>query len=158
MASASDPNYFVYRTEYGPVSIGAVGERVRRVALGSVRLEGCERPSAVTNACANQLMQYFAGKRTLFDVPVLLEGSEFQMQVWDYVRQIPYGQTRTATEVAELIGHAGANRAVGSAVRKNPLVVLVPAHRVVAANGRIEPADRGAQLRHAFRELERRFS
>lgn len=151
-------NFFVYRTAFGPVTIGACGERICRVALGTGPLEGDERPSAVTNACANQLMEYFAGKRTAFDVPVLLNGTDFQAQVWECAQRIPYGQVRTATEVAEIIGHAGAARAVGNAVRKNPIAVVVPAHRVVPASGRVEPDDAAAQLRRAFRDLEQRFA
>ena len=158
MAGALDLNSFIYRTAYGPLSIGARGERICRVALGSAPLAGDERPSAATNACANQLMEYFAGKRTVFDVLLLMDGTSFQMQVWECVRQIPSAQTRTATEVAELIGHPGAARAVGAALRQNPLAVLVPAHRVIAANGRVDAADRAAQLRRAFRELEQRFA
>lgn len=158
MPRIQSPNYFVYRTAFGPVTIGARAERICRITLGTSPLEGDERPSAATNACANQLMEYFAGKRTVFDVPVLLRGSDFQAQVWECAQRIPYGQVRTATEVAEIIGHGGAARAVGSAVRKNPIAVVVPAHRIVAASGRVEPDDAAAQLRRAFRELEQRFA
>lgn len=158
MPRIQSPNYFVYRTAFGPVTIGAHAERICRIALGASALEGDERPSAATNACANQLMEYFAGKRTVFDVPVLLRGTDFQVQVWECAQRIPYGQVRTAAEAAEIVGHTGAARAVGSAVRKNPIAVVVPAHRIVAASGRVEPDDTAAQLRRAFRELEQRFA
>ncbi|WP_165060636.1 methylated-DNA--[protein]-cysteine S-methyltransferase [Adlercreutzia sp. ZJ154] len=158
MNRAPQRNFFIYRTEYGPVSIGAYKDNICRMVLGNQLLEGEKRPSAVTNKCANQLMEYFSGKRTVFDVPILLEGSDFQLKVWNRILQIPYAQTCTATDVAQLIGHPKASSAVGSAIRQNPLVILVPAHRVVTTSGRIEANDKNAQLRRAFLELERRYA
>lgn len=158
MALAPNDSFFTYRTEYGPISICAKDDKIIRVALGRLRSTGEERPSATTNECATQLMEYFAGKRTIFDIPLLLQGTDFQKRAWERMLEIPYAQTCTATEIAELLGSPGASSAVGAAVRHNPLVVLVPAHRVVAASGRVEPNDRSARLRKAFRELERRFS
>ena len=72
------------------------------------------------------------------------------------MQSIPYGQARTMAEVAAAAGHEGAHRLVGSAVRKNPIAVLIPAHRVVSASGRTTGVDKHAQLRAAFLELERR--
>lgn len=155
--SATERNHHVYRTPYGLMTISASGPEICGVMLGA-QGAGAARPSEATNACATQLLEYFAGKRAVFTVPLLMEGTDFQRKVWEAICGIPYGQTRTATEIAELIGKPHANRAVGQAVRANPLAVLVPAHRVIAASGRVEPADQGAQLRAAFRKLEQGFS
>ncbi|WP_165172668.1 MULTISPECIES: methylated-DNA--[protein]-cysteine S-methyltransferase [unclassified Adlercreutzia] len=150
--------YYVYPTPYGPVTIAERAGAVCAVALGDVRLDGERRPAEATNACSTQLLEFFAGKRTSFDVPAVLEGSDFQVKVWRAIEAIPYGQTRTNRDIAEAIGQPEAYRMVGAAVRRNPLAVIVPAHRVVGANGRPTGADRGAQLRAAFLELERRHA
>lgn len=148
--------YFVYPTPHGPVTIGVADGAVCAVALGEERMPGTRKPTELSNACANQLLEYFAGKRTAFDVPIAPKGTAFQQDVWRALQNIPYGQARTYSEVAEAAGHPDAYRMVGSAVKKNPLAVIVPAHRVIGANGHVVGTDRHAQLRAAFLELERR--
>ena len=78
---------------------------------------------------------YFAGRKAKYKGPLGLTGTEFQKKVWQHLRKIPYGQTRSYAQVAEAIGHPGASRAVGTACGKNPLLIIVPCHRVVASGG-----------------------
>ncbi|XVX20971.1 methylated-DNA--[protein]-cysteine S-methyltransferase [Actinomycetota bacterium] len=84
-----------------------------------------------------QLSAYFAGELTEFDLPLRPEGSDFQLRVWDALRGIPFGQTRTYGQIAEAVGltAAAASRAVGAAAGANPLPVVIPCHRVIGADG-----------------------
>jgi methylated-DNA-[protein]-cysteine S-methyltransferase len=83
-----------------------------------------------------QLTEYFAGTRSSFDLPLdLANGSAFQQSVWRSLLQIPYGRYSTYGELAQHLGQAQAARAVGMAVGRNPLSIIVPCHRVVGANG-----------------------
>ena len=82
------------------------------------------------------MLEYFAGLRRAFDVPLDLSGTDFQQAVWSAVARIPYGETTTSAEIARALAVPGSHRAVGSAVRANPAPVLVPTHRVIGANGR----------------------
>ncbi len=82
-----------------------------------------------------QLDEYFAGQRQAFDLPFALHGTEFQIAVWNAIRRIPYGEVRSYGEVAWMAGYPRAARAVGTACRKNPLLLIVPCHRVVASDG-----------------------
>ena len=83
-----------------------------------------------------QLTEYFAGKRSSFDLPLdLANGSAFQQGVWYALLKIPYGRYSTYGELAQHLGQAQAARAVGMAVGRNPLSIIVPCHRVVGANG-----------------------
>jgi len=84
---------------------------------------------------AEQLTEYFAGRRTVFTVPLAPVGSEFQQRVWALLRQIPYGQTRSYSQLADELGDRRVIRAVGSANARNPISVVVPCHRVVGADG-----------------------
>jgi len=84
-----------------------------------------------------QLDEYFAGKRTAFDLPLAPSGTPFQLRVWDELTRIPWGATVTYGELAARAGHPGAARAVGAAVGRNPLSIVVPCHRVVGADGRL---------------------
>ncbi|MDE3008767.1 MAG: methylated-DNA--[protein]-cysteine S-methyltransferase [Acidobacteriota bacterium] len=101
---------------------------VRRATRGAA-------PRAVARA-VDELREYFAGSRRRFSVPLAAhEATTFQSTVWATLRAIPYGEVRTYAEVAAAAGYPGAHRAVGNANHANPWPVIVPCHRVVAANG-----------------------
>jgi methylated-DNA-[protein]-cysteine S-methyltransferase len=94
-----------------------------------------EHDPARAEAAAMQFREYFAGTRTAFDLRLSPHGSEFQRRVWDALYEIPAGHTRTYGEIARRIGQPSASRAVGMANHHNPLVIVVPCHRVVGADG-----------------------
>ncbi|MBE2317502.1 methylated-DNA--[protein]-cysteine S-methyltransferase [Solirubrobacter sp. CPCC 204708] len=103
-----------------------------------------------------QLAEYFAGERTTFDVPLAAVGTPFQRTVWDELRAIPYGHTRTYGELAERLGRPYGARAVGSANARNPISIIVPCHRVVAADGGLTGFGGGMERKRRLLELERR--
>jgi methylated-DNA-[protein]-cysteine S-methyltransferase len=82
-----------------------------------------------------QLEEYFAGERTEFDVPMDLDGTAFQREVWAELSRIPYGETISYGELARRVGRPKGPRAVGQANGRNPIAIIVPCHRVVASNG-----------------------
>jgi methylated-DNA-[protein]-cysteine S-methyltransferase len=84
---------------------------------------------------ATQLAEYFSGKRTTFELPLCLRGTEFQRRVWNALTEIPFGETRTYGQLARHIGNPAACRAVGLANARNPICVIVPCHRVIGADG-----------------------
>lgn len=92
-------------------------------------------PSPLVRSAQRQLEEYFAGRRTTFDLDLHLDGTEFQSKVWAALANIPYGTVATYGEIADAIGHHQAFRAVGTANAKNPFPIVVACHRVVAANG-----------------------
>lgn len=83
----------------------------------------------------SQLEEYFAGSRIEFDLVLDAKGTEFQMKVWNALREIPYAQTRSYGEIATAIGNPKAPRAVGMANNRNPIAVIIPCHRVIGATG-----------------------
>jgi methylated-DNA-[protein]-cysteine S-methyltransferase len=102
-----------------------------------------------------QLEAYFAGERTAFDVPLRLEGSEFQRRVWTALQDIPYGETWTYGELAAHVGSPGGSRAVGLANGRNPVSVIVPCHRVVGADGTLTGYGGGLERKRYLLDLER---
>lgn len=96
---------------------------------------GWLRRNALFEPAKRQLDEYFAGQRTHFDLPVELHGSEFQCAVWQAMRDIPYGATRSYGELARAIGRPSASRAVGAAAGRNPVPLIVPCHRVIGSDG-----------------------
>jgi methylated-DNA-[protein]-cysteine S-methyltransferase len=91
--------------------------------------------SAPVLEAAAQLAAYFDGSLVRFDLPLTFSGPHFHARVWDAVRQVPYGETRTYGEIAATLGRPGAARAVGAANGRNPLPIIVPCHRLIGADG-----------------------
>lgn len=143
--AANTPTHFPYRTPYGMVTIRTSDAGITDIAFGDVALEGARQPSELANRTATELLEYFAGKRRTFDLPLAPAGSDFQRAVWDELSRVPYGATSTSADIARALGRPSSYRAVGAAVRANPVAVLVPDHRVVGANGR--PLGTGARSR-----------
>ena len=99
--------------------------------------EDKEQQNALLTLACRQLIEYFAGKRKAFDLPIRLNGTPFQQIVWKGLQQIPYGETLSYAGLARQIGREKAARAVGNANNHNPLMIIIPCHRVVASNGEI---------------------
>lgn len=102
-----------------------------------------------------QLREYFAGERREFDLPLRLEGTSFQRDVWNALLAIPYGQTRSYGELASRIGNPNASRAVGLANGSNPIAIVVPCHRVIGSNGALVGFGGGVELKAQLLSLER---
>lgn len=96
-----------------------------------------DKASPVLDKARKQLAEYFAGKRKSFQVPVSLEGTDFQKSVWSAVNDIPFGKVLSYGEVGHETGRPTAGRAVGGAVGANPVPIIIPCHRVLASDGRI---------------------
>ena len=84
-----------------------------------------------------QLTEYEKGSRKVFDLPLHLKGTEFQLKVWNALLEIPYGETRSYQQIAQRIGQPKALRAVGGACNRNPIGIIVPCHRVIGKNGKL---------------------
>ncbi len=149
--------YYDYRTPYGRITIGVKSDALYRVELGKITMDGFYRPSELSNTCATQLLEYFAGKRHIFDLPLAPQGSTFQLQVWQAIENIPYAQTRTCSEIAQIIGRPNSFRMVGAAVNENPLIILIPAHRVINPRAHKDLTNKKERLKTAFLDLEKNF-
>ena len=95
-----------------------------------------------------QINEYFAGERQVFDLPLRLHGTAFQVQVWEQLRAIPYGHCVTYGDIAHALGNPGSVRAVGMANNQNPIPLIVPCHRVIGANGHLVGFGGGVGTKH----------
>jgi methylated-DNA-[protein]-cysteine S-methyltransferase len=107
----------------------------------------------VLKETATQLEEYFAGERTDFDLPMELDGTDFQREVWTELTRIPYGETISYGELARRVGRPNGPRAVGQANGRNPIPIIVPCHRVLASNG-IGGYGGGLKVKRALLALE----
>jgi methylated-DNA-[protein]-cysteine S-methyltransferase len=126
--------------------------------LGRVRLDKMEMSDKhpILIKTENQLKEYFTGKRKVFDLPLDPIGTSFQQMVWNELRQIPFGETRSYGELAIKIGSPKASRAIGAANGKNPISIVVPCHRVIGKNGKLTGFAGGLGSKEILLKLESR--
>ena len=101
-----------------------------------------------------QLAEYFAGERKQFDVRLALRGTPFQLEVWNTLLRIPYGETRTYADIARAIGRPTATRAVGAANGANPIPIIIPCHRVIGKDGGLTGFGGGIGVKRRLLDLE----
>lgn len=138
------------RTEGKNESEKEAASRKKAAALGAVR----ERTPIITET-ERELKEYFSGDRRKFSVPVRPAGTDFQKKVWNALCDIPYGETRSYRDIAEAVGSPKAYRAVGMANHNNPVMILIPCHRVIGADGSLTGYAGGLDGKAALLELER---
>ena len=107
------------------------------------------------NNTRKQLDEYFAGKRKKFDIPIKLDGTDFQIKVWKELLKIPYGETCSYLDIAKRIGNPKASRAVGMANNKNKIIIIVPCHRVIGSNKKLVGYACGLDVKEKLLELEK---
>jgi methylated-DNA-[protein]-cysteine S-methyltransferase len=124
--------------------------------LNRVKLEemGEDRRHPLILEVEKQLKEYFDKKRTSFNVPMRARGTPFQEKVWELLSQIPYGITFSYKDIAEKMDHPKAVRAVGAAIRRNPISIIIPCHRVVGSNGSLTGFAGGLDRKKTLLELE----
>ncbi len=110
-----------------------------------------------TNRIKTALTEYFSGKGKEVDLPHIITGTDFELQVWEETRKIPFGETRTYSEIAKAIGKPDAARAVGNALNKNPLPMIIPCHRVVGSDGELHGFAGGTEIKQWLLEHEAKF-
>lgn len=131
-------HYYTYDTILGSVTF--VEENGALVVITTHPYHPKEeiyQETPVIKEAFRQLSEYFSGNRKTFNLPLLLKGTDFQKQVWQALLKIPFGETRSYKQIAEAIGNPKAVRAVGMANNKNPLLIVIPCHRVIGANGKL---------------------
>ena len=115
----------------------------------------CQETTLIKEA-HQQLSEYLKGERKSFDLPLRMRGTDFQQRVWNALLDIPYGETRSYKQIAEAIGNPKAVRAVGMANNRNPLLIVVPCHRVIGVNGKLVGYGAGIEKKEFLLRLESR--
>lgn len=150
-------NIFFYDTIIGRMTIEESDDCITYVHFGEVR-----RPNSnvletdLLKQAGMQLKEYFEGKRLSFDLPLKMEGTEFQIKVWNALLKIPFGETRSYKEIAEAVGNPLGSRAIGNANNKNKISIIVPCHRVIGANGKLVGYEGGLDIKEKLLNFEKR--
>ena len=148
-------NFYQFETPLGLMALGEEEGAIVRLYLptdGVPRL--MSRPTPLLEKAEGQLREYLEGNRTSFDLPLAPQGTHFQQKVWAALRDIPYGQTRSYKDVARAVDCPLGCQAVGQANSRNPIPILIPCHRVIAADGSIGGWRGGPEMKRALLDLE----
>jgi methylated-DNA-[protein]-cysteine S-methyltransferase len=147
----------IHETALGPLTLRGTARGLSELSFpgrGAPRDEAARAPDLFTDA-VRQLDEYFAGERRCFDLDLDLAGTPFQRSVWERLTQIPYGTTVTYGAIARELGRFDRVRAVGAAVGRTPVPIIVPCHRVLGADGSLTGYGGGLQRKQALLDLER---
>lgn len=137
-------NYTVMKSSVGEITLVADNVSLRAIYWLNQKPDRVKFPDLENNgsnhvlkSAVKQLKAYFSGTRREFDIPLRPVGTVFQEEVWLALRSISYGETVSYSDIAKQIGRPKAVRAVGAAIGKNPLSIMIPCHRVIGANGKL---------------------
>jgi methylated-DNA-[protein]-cysteine S-methyltransferase len=150
---------FFYDFPIGQIGIEEEGGSISRIIFGRDNFPGnfTAGETPLIQKAASQLAEYFKGTRRVFDLPLTLHGTEFQMLVWKALQTISYGETRSYGQVAALIGRPKASRAVGMANHNNPISIIIPCHRVIGSDGGLTGYGGGLPAKRFLLEMEKQI-
>jgi len=153
-----DETFVYYESPVGRLALAGDGEYVTRVgfcpAPWTEKMPQGETP--LLARARRQLEEYFAGRRKNFDLPLRPAGTPFRLRVWRALLNIGYGETCSYGELAKAVGNGKASRAVGGANHANPIVIIIPCHRVIGANGTLTGYGGGLDKKTFLLELEKK--
>ena len=148
--------YYFYKTPIGRLQIFADSKYITGISFFEKKVQDAiEEETPLIKRMYLELEEYFTGKRKSFDVPVSPNGTFFQQSVWKALQAIPYGETRSYKQIAEMIGKPTACRAVGMANNRNPIPIIIPCHRVVGTNGDLTGYAGGLDIKRKLLEIEK---
>lgn len=158
MSQTDGVQSMVISSPFGALRLMASARGLTRIDVVRRAQSSSSRPSGaggkILELAKRELVEYFAGQRRTFTVPLDLQGTDFQVSAWRAMQKIPYGKTLSYGEQARRIGKPKAFRAVGSANGKNPIPIIVPCHRVLASDGSLGGYSLGLSMKRKLLALE----
>ena len=145
----------IIKTPIGDICILEENNKIIGLTLDNEKYCYTEKNTEILNETEKQLNEYFWGKRKKFNVPINPKGTEFQKQVWNELLKIPYGQTKSYSDIAKNIKNPLAYRAVGLANNKNPIPIIIPCHRIIGKHGNLTGYRDGLLLKAFLLNLEK---
>jgi methylated-DNA-[protein]-cysteine S-methyltransferase len=154
----------IVQTRFGSITLVADEQGLAQIILPDITQSRQTTDEKITgqypvlHAAARQITEYIEGRRFTFDLPLSLTGTQFQLQVWRIIKNIPYGQTLSYKDIARKLGDPKKARAVGGAANANPLPLVIPCHRVIGADGSLTGFAGGLGLKQKLLQLEQKYA
>lgn len=144
---------FYYKSTIGILEISCENDKLVSLKLVDKVNMSCQVTNFIKNII-NQLDEYFSGNRKKFEIDISPKGTDFQKLVWQELQRIPYGKVKSYSEIAKIIGNQNAQRAVGTACNKNPIMIIIPCHRIISKNGNIGGFAYGNSIKQKLLDIE----
>ncbi len=145
---------FSYPSPVGKIWLSANAHAIVSVTFGREPACAVITPTQLIEETASQLDEYFRGHRTEFTLPLDPQGTDFQKRVWNVLKDIPYGQTRSYAWVAGMVGCTRSYRAIGGAGNRNPIPIIIPCHRMIGSDGQLKGYAGGLDIKRRLLDLE----
>lgn len=144
-------------TKIGIITIVEEENQITAIGINKkIEEETIEKNTPLLKETKKQVMEYFEGKRSKFNVPLNPKGTKFMKAVWTALQDIPYGEVRTYKQIAEKVGNPNAARAVGMANHKNPIPIIIPCHRVIGSDEKLVGYALGIEMKKYLLEWEKK--
>lgn len=148
---------YYYNSPIGILKIVASNGSLNEISFAQAIQKNSANPSKIILTCKEQLDLYFKGKLEDFEIPISFDrGTPFQQKVWQELCNVPYGKTVSYKDIATNIGNPKAVRAIGGANNKNPIVIVIPCHRIIGANGKLVGYGGGLDKKEFLLNLEKK--
>ena len=151
----------LYHSTVGYLTIASDDHYIKKISFGKGTLPSdtqWNEAHGLLLKAEKQLMEYFCGQRKVFSLPLATCGTPFQQAVWNVLQQIPYGETITYGQLAQMIDKPNAARAVGGGCNKNPIAIVIPCHRVIGAGGKLTGFAGGLTVKERLLALEAEYN
>lgn len=148
-------NYFYKKTKLGYITIFEENNQIVKLKFGKLEDNSNFILSPLIKKTFQELDEYFEEKRKTFDIPINPKGTDFQKKVWMELTKIPYGNYTTYKDIAEKIGNENASRAIGNANNKNPILIIIPCHRVIGSNNKLRGYSSGINYQEKLLKIEK---
>lgn len=150
--------YYTYSTDIGNISIAEENGFITDLRFASEIASAQKSETEVIFLASSQLKEYLSGSRKEFDLPLEISGTDFEKSVYRAVQQVDYGTTETYKHIAQKINKPNAVRAVGNANNKNPILIFIPCHRIIGADGSLKGYSAGLEIKKYLLNLEKKYS
>ncbi len=148
--------YYEYDTELGLMSIIEEKNKIIELSINKTIKDAQKVETILINQTYKEIQEYLNGKRIKFDIPILIRGTEFQKKVWKKLISVPYGEVVSYKFIATQLGNPNSSRAVGNACNKNPLLIIVPCHRILGSDKALKGFAAGIGIKEKLLNLEAR--
>lgn len=146
---------FFYETDLGIIGIRENNKAITDIYFSKDNIDDNIEETDLIKECFKQLKEYFEGSRREFDLPIEMNGTQFQKKIWKELLKIPYGETRSYKDIAISIGNEKACRAIGMANNKNHIPIIIPCHRVIGSNGKLVGYAGGIDIKEKLLNIEK---
>ena len=146
---------YTYNTQIGNITIIEKDGYIANLYINYNNIKTIQKETKLISQTANEIKEYLDGNKKSFSIPIKIEGTDFQKKVWQELLKISYGETRSYKDIAININNSKACRAVGTAIKNNPIPIIIPCHRVINSNKNLGGYAYGLEIKKILLKIEK---